>query len=126
MKLKPIYYKGDTQAENSGNVETIEMDTSKSLNSTRGASNQNDSEIILVVKTGGGRLTSTPGNYVPNKTSDITPDLDDATSEQVVVIPSTGENMNYTIPIIIGVIVCVILFTGIYIIKVKILNNKEE
>ena len=122
--LRPVFYVNGVQVDNSGNTASAEIEEGQPVASSQGANYQNQAEIIEVVKTGGGKLTSTPGNYIPNKTSDETPDTDDTTSEEVVIIPSTGGNRNYVLPISLMVIALITLGVGVYVIKVKVLGKK--
>ena len=122
--LRPVFYVNGVQVDNSGNTVSAEIEEGQPVASAQGANYQNQAEIIEIVKTGGGKLTSTPGNYIPNKTSDETPDTDDTTSEQVVVLPSTGENRNYVLPISLTIIAFITLGVCVYIIKIKVLNKK--
>ena len=122
--LIPVFYVKGTQAANSGNSKSIEIVEGEPINTKDGATYQNQAEIILVTKTGGGRITSTPGNYVPNKNSSETSDTDDTTSELVSIIPSTGGNRNYILPVSIVIIALITLGIGVYAIKVKVLKKK--
>ena len=122
--LRPVFYVNGVQVDNSGNTASAEIEEGQPVASAQGANYQNQAEIIEVVKTGGGKLTSTPGNYIPNKTSEETPDTDDTTSEEVVIIPSTGGNRNYVLPISLMVIALITLGVGVYVIKVKVLGKK--
>ena len=92
----------------------------KMLTSTDEAAFYNETEIILIRKTGGGIITSTPGNYIPGTGKT---EVDDDTAEDVVIVPSTGANLAYVIPITIGVVSFTILGVGIVLIKKKILGN---
>ena len=46
------------------------------------------------------------------------------TSEEIQIVPSTGANMNYVIPTIVGIVALVILGVGVFVIKKKIIDNK--
>ena len=116
--LKPKYSRNDA-----GDSATVQMVVGQNLSESTEAANQNQAEIILVTKPGGGKTTNTPGNYVPNKEKQ---EIDDTISEQVIVIPSTGGNMNFILPITIGVLACVILGTGTFLIKTKVVKKKDE
>ena len=115
--LKPEYSRNEA-----GESATVQMVVGQNLSKSTESANQNQAEIILVTKPGGGKTTNTPGNYVPNKEKQ---EIDDAISEQVVVIPSTGGNMNFVLPITIGILACVILGVGVFLIKTKVLKNKN-
>ena len=118
--LKPVYSKGSTlTTAESGDVYMV---VSKVLSSSDQQAAQNQAEIIVTTKTGGGKFTSTPGNYVPNKEQQET---DDSTSPQIIVIPSTGENREYILPIAIGVIAFIILGVGIILIKKFVIDKRK-
>ena len=121
--LLPVFYIDSQKVDGSGDFVALNIETGQPVSSAIGANYQNQAEVVLIVKTGGGRVTSTPGNYVPVKNSKETPDTDDTTSEQIVVIPSTGENKNYVLPISLIIIAFVTLGVGIYAIKVKVLGK---
>ena len=118
--LKPVYSKGSTlTTAESGDVYMV---VSKVLSSSDQQAAQNQAEIIVTTKTGGGKFTSTPGNYIPNKQQQET---DDFTSPEIIVIPSTGENRQYILPITIGVIAFVILGVGIILIKKFVIDKRK-
>ena len=118
--LKPVYSKGNTQTTaESGDVYMV---VSKVLSSADEEPTQNQAEVIVGSKTGGSKFTSTPGNYVPNKEQQET---DDSTSPQIIVIPSTGENREYILPIAIGVIAFIILGVGIILIKKFVIDKRK-
>ena len=98
------------------------MVVSKVLSSADEEPTQNQAEVIVGSKTGGSKFTSTPGNYVPNKEQQET---DDSTSPQIIVIPSTGENREYILPIAIGVIAFIILGVGIILIKKFVIDKRK-
>lgn len=116
-KLKPVYAKGDTLTSADGG--SVFMVVNKVLSSAEDADFQNQSELVLLSKPGGGKFTPTPGNYMPNYQNTET---DDSSSPQVIIVPSTGGNKEYILPITIGVIAFVILAAGIVIIKKKVLK----
>ena len=99
--------------------DSVSIKFGKMLTSTDDAAFYNETEIILIRKTGGGTITSTPGNYIPGTEKT---EVDDDTAEDVVVIPATGANLNYVIPVIVGVGSLIILGVGIILIKKKILG----
>ena len=99
---------------------SVSVKFGKMLTPTDETAFNNETEIILIRKTGGGIITTTPGNYIPGTGKT---EVDDDTAENVVVIPSTGANLAYTIPIIVGVVSLIIIGVGVIIIKKKILKK---
>lgn len=97
---------------------TITFNVSKLLTTTDEISLNNEVEEVEVKKTGGSRLQTTPGNYVPGMGSK---EVDDSMAETAIVTPATGENQNYILPIAIGVTVLIILGAGVIIIKKKVI-----
>ena len=121
---------------------TVTLDVSKMLSAAEDIELDNETEIVKVDKPGGSNITSTPGNYVPgtepgdNTTGDPEDDTtgnpgnpipgietDYGKAETIIITPNTGENLNYMIPVTIGVVVCIILGVGIFFIKRKVLNK---
>lgn len=120
-KLKPIYTKGDTLNPAEGG--DVYMVVDKVLSSSEDADFQNQAELVLLGKPGGGKFTPTPGNYLPNR---VQKESDDSTSQEVTIVPSTGGNRNYIIPVVIGMVALAILGTGIVVIKKTILGSKNK
>ncbi len=114
-KLKPYRYVGEQPRSAEGG--DVYMVVDKVLNSSDDANFENQAELVLLDKPGGSKPTSTPGNYVPNKTNQET---DDSTSQEVIVTPSTGGNRSFILPIAVGMVALVILGVGIYFIKKKV------
>ena len=100
---------------------TVMLNVSKLLTSSEDIELGNETEIIKVNKPGGSDITSTPGNYVPGTGPAI--ERDDDMAEVVIVTPNTGENLNYIIPLTVGIIAFVIIGIGIIVIKKKVLNK---
>ena len=123
-ELIPEFSVGGIQVENSGNAVYTYIVEGEPINTKDGANYQNQAEVIEIVKTGGGRITSTPGNYVPNKNSNETPDTDDSTSELISISPSTGENRNYVLPVLIIIVVLTTLEIVIYLIRKRFTRSK--
>ena len=101
---------------------SVMLYVSKTLTTTDDISLDNETEIIEINKTGGSKIISVvPGNYVPGKgeTQD-----DDDMAETVIVTPSTGANLEFVLPITIGLVSLAILGVGVIIIKKKVLDNK--
>ena len=118
--LKPVYSKGNTLT--TAETGDVYMVTSKVLSSSDDVSAQNQAEIVVGSKTGGSKFVSTPGNYVPNKEQQET---DDTTSPEVIVIPSTGENREYTFPVLAIIIAFVVLGIGIILIKKFVIEKRK-
>ena len=118
--LKPVYSKGNTLT--TAETGDVYMVTSKVLSSSDDVSAQNQAEIVVGSKTGGSKFVSTPGNYVPNKEQQET---DDATSPEVIVVPSTGENKEFTFPVLAIIIAFVVLGIGIILIKKFVIDKRK-
>lgn len=98
---------------------TVNLNVSKVLSNSDEISLDNESEITELTKDGGSKLISTPGNYIPGQ--EETKESDESIAETVIVTPSTGANLEFIVPIMIGVIALVILGAGVVIIKKKTL-----
>lgn len=98
---------------------TVNLNVSKVLSNSDEISLDNESEITELTKDGGSRLISTPGNYIPGQ--EEAKESDESIAETVIVTPSTGANLEFIVPIMIGVIALVILGAGVVIIKKKTL-----
>lgn len=96
----------------------VNLNVSKVLSNSDEISLDNESEITELTKDGGSRPISTPGNYVPGQEAKET---DESIAETVIVTPSTGANLEFIVPVMVGVIALVILGAGVVIIKKKTL-----
>ena len=85
--------------------------------SQEGLDVENDAEIIEVQKTWGSVLKTIPGNYVPSEglTSESR-ELDDSSAD-VIVVPPTGNGVNYIAYTILAITSLGILVCGIILIK---------
>ena len=92
-----------------GESNEINLYTSKLLTSTDDNTFDNKSEISEVTKNNG-YTAGTPVKLIDNY-------FNVGNAQTVVIIPSTGENKDYVVPIIIGVSVIAILGVGIFLIK---------
>ena len=107
---------------------TRELTVSKLLTTSKDIELENEAEILEIEKDGGGKITNeqgkviAPGNYLPGTGPHV--ELDDDMAEKVIITPNTGENRNYITITIIGIVSLVILFTGIVIIKKKVIKDK--
>lgn len=104
-----------------GESATVDLNVSKKLTTTDEISLDNETEEVIVSKTGGSILQTTPGNYIPGKGAT---EVDDSMAETSIVTPATGANLNYIIPIVVGTTALIILGAGVIIIKKKVLSNK--
>ena len=120
IKFKPKYAIGGTIYE--AETGAVYMVVSQLLSSDNDVTFQNQAEIVEITKDGGGRTVNfVPGNYVPNK---VNKEVDDTTSQELIVVPSTGSNKAYILPIMVLVISFVILGIGIYLIIVKVMKKE--
>lgn len=103
------------------NKTSVEMIVSKLIAPNEEFELGNQAEIIRTIKTGGAILESTHGNYDPVKTPNVG-EADDSTAEDVTIIPPTGEDRNYIVPIVIGTSMMLILGVGVVIIKKFVLK----
>ena len=107
----------EEEEKKAADIEKIYLVAEKTLAPNEKANYINQAEIIEIDKPSGSKLTSTPGNYKPFETAHET---DDSTAEEVIIMPSTGENRNYVVITIITIAALAILGTGVYFIKRKI------
>ena len=103
-----------------GPTDSIAKDiyVSKQLANSDEISLDNEAEIVKVEKTGGAAIRSISGNYVPGTGHQ---ESDDAIAETVIITPNTGANLNFVIPVMVGVTALIILGVGIILIKKKAL-----
>ena len=103
-----------------GESSEVTIDASKLLASSDENTFDNKTEIVDVTKADGFN-TGTPVKVTMNADKFF---FDVDNSEKVVIIPSTGENKNYTLPIIIGIVAVVILGSGVILIKKFVVDKK--
>lgn len=120
-KLRPIYTKGDTLNPAEGG--DVYMVVDKVLSTSEDLNFQNQAELVLLGKPGGGKFTPTPGNYLPNR---VQKETDDSTSQEITIVPSTGGNKNIILPISIGMVALIVFATGVILIKKKVLNTQNK
>ena len=103
-----------------GETITTNLNVAKLLSSTDEILLQNDIGILQMDKTGGSIIPRIPGKYIPGK------DLDELSdkSEEIIITPSTGKNLNFVLPIAIGIVALITLGTGVILIKKKVVDNK--
>lgn len=118
---KTILYTDDlAKPLDPASTNSVMLNVSKIITTTDDISLDNETEIVEVDKTGGSDLPSTPGNYIPGLGHQ---ENDDGMAETVIVIPSTGQNLNFIIPIAIGLVALIILAGGVILIKKKVLKK---
>lgn len=94
----------------------IKLSVEKKVDTSDEISLDNEAEILGLSKTGGAKLQSIPGNYIP---AGDKCESDDSMAETVIVTAATGENRAYMLPVIIGATALLVLGAGIIIIKKK-------
>ena len=95
----------------------MDLKTSKLLTSTDDNEYNNKAEVIEAKKNDGFN-TGTPVKVTfANKYFNV------ASSEKITVIPSTGEDKNYILPIVIGITAITILGVGIILIKKFVIDK---
>lgn len=99
---------------------TVTLHTSKLLTSTDDNTFNNKSEITEITKKPDFN-TGTPIKVIWNE-GKFNFNIDD--SEKIIIIPSTGEDKNYALPIIIGISSLILLGVGAFGIKKFVIDNK--
>ena len=89
----------------------VGLNVSKLLTSAEDLTFNNDAEVAKITP---------PGNppVVPPEYPPVVP------AEDIIIVPSTGANMNYLLPTIVGMVSLVILGVGVFVIKKKVIDNK--
>lgn len=108
-----LYSENKISAIIPGEKADIELKASKLL-STSDTLTFNSNEVDTVQITKPDITTQHRGTYVKEFPKDE--------SEEVIITPSTGENRNYAVFIIIGIVSLAIIGVGIYFIKTRILD----
>ena len=96
-----------------GESNTVDLHVSKLLTSTEDNTFDNKSEIVEVTKIPGFN-TGTPVKVTWNGSKF---NFNAANSERVIIIPNTGENKDYVLPIVIGITTLITLGAGAFAIK---------
>ena len=99
--------------------ETLIINVSKVLANSDEIYLDNEVEVAEIITKGGLPTNSIPGNYIPGKAPYQEPD--DSMAPTVIITPNTGDNLNFIIPVMVGVVVLVILGLGVILIKKKTL-----
>lgn len=105
-----------------GKTATIYLQTSKLLTSTEDNEFNNKVETTEVKK-GKGENTGTPVRVTVD--SDNLKSFNTSNSEKITIMPSTGENRNYTLPIVIGIAMIVLLGGGVFLIKKFVIGKNK-
>lgn len=113
--LVPEGLEGDVG--NSKATVTVNLEASRLLSGNDEETfTENNAEIITVEKDNGGSvLITTPGNYNPNDSS--TSEVDDATSQGLVILPPTGLETNYIAYALLAISSLGIVVAGVILIK---------
>ena len=120
IENKTILVKASKDAIEPTATQPYQLKVSKVLTTTDDISLENDFGILVISKNGGRLIAKAPGKYVPGETLD---DLSDK-AEEIIVTPSTGKDLNFVVPITIGIIALITLGTGVILIKKKVIDNK--
>ena len=108
---KILYTEATTKALKPTETVSVGLNVSKLLTSSEDLTFNNDAEVAKITP---------PGNppVVPPEYPPVVP------AEDIIIVPSTGANMNYLLPTIVGMVSLVILGVGVFVIKKKVIDNK--
>mgnify|MGYP000906468204 FL=1 len=95
-----------------GDTKTVDLKVSKLLSSSTDMTFNNDAEVAKITSNDGQNPPVVPPTYPPV-----------VSAEDSIVVPSTGANMNYAFPTILGIVSLVILGIGVFVIKKKIIEK---
>lgn len=99
----------------------IPLKVSKILTTTDDIELENDTEIVkMEIPKGGRPMKDIPGKYYPGASLTVLSDK----AEKVIITPSTGKDLNFVLPIAVGVIALITLGAGVILIKKKVVDNK--
>ena len=116
-----ILYTDDlATALKAGEQTSKDLITSVILSSTKDVTFDNDVEIVEIDRPGGSEPPSTPGNHIPGTGKD---EPDDDPAETLIPSTNTGANLNFLVPLGVGISALIILGAGVVLIKKKILNK---
>ncbi len=99
---------------------SVMLNVSKLLSSADEIALDNETEITEINKDGGAIPPVIPGNYVPTNPISMPPEEDTGIAETVIITPNTGDNLNFIVPIMIGIGALVVLAGGVVIIKKRV------
>ena len=91
---------------------TVELKVSKLLSPGTDMTFYNDAEVAKITSNDGKNPPIVPPTYPPV-----------VHAEDIIIVPSTGANMNYAFPTIVGIVSLVILGIGVFVIKKKIIEK---
>ena len=92
---------------------SVNLNVSKLLTTSSDLAFNNDAETVKVNKPDGSEHKGSVIKYFPSDNA-----------EEVEITPSTGDDRNYVLPIVIGMISLVGLGVGVFVIKKFVINNK--
>lgn len=105
-----------------GKTAAVYLQTSKLLTSSEDNEFNNKVETTEIRKEKGDN-TGTPVKVVVDK--DGLKSFNSSNSEKVVIMPSTGENKNYVLPIMVGVTMVTLLGVGVFLIKKFVIDKSK-
>ena len=108
---KILYTEATTKALKPTETVSVGLNVSKLLTSAEDLTFNNDAEVAKITP---------PGNppVVPPEYPPVVP------AEDIIIVPSTGANMNYLLPTIVGMVSLVILGVGVFVIKKKVIDKR--
>ena len=104
-----------------GESNEVTLKASKLLTSSEDNTFDNKTEIVDVTRKDGD-ITGTPVKVTWNKGKFF---FDTDNAEKTVIIPSTGENRNYVLPTVIGIIAVSIVGVGVFFIKKYVVDRNK-
>lgn len=109
--MKILYTEATAKALKPTENVLVGLNVSKLLTSAEDLTFNNDAEVAKITP---------PGNppVVPPEYPKV------VSAEDIIIVPSTGANMNYLLPTIVGMVSLVILGVGVFVIKKKVIDNK--
>ena len=104
-----------------GESNEVTLKASKLLTSSEDNTFDNKTEIVDVTRKDGD-ITGTPVKVTWNNGKFF---FDTDKAEKTVIIPSTGENRNYVLPTVIGIIAVAIVGVGVFFIKKYVVDRNK-
>ena len=104
-----------------GESNEVTLKASKLLTSSQDNTFDNKTEIVDVTRKDGD-ITGTPVKVTWNNGKFF---FDTDNAEKTVIIPSTGENRNYVLPTVIGIIAVAIVGVGVFFIKKYVVDRNK-
>lgn len=122
LNLIKTYYTSKLQKDLApGESNEVTLKASKLLTSSEDNTFDNKTEIVDVTRKDGD-ITGTPVKVTWNKGKFF---FDTDNAEKTVIIPSTGENRNYVLPTVIGIIAVAIVGVGVFFIKKYVVDRNK-